>query len=265
MDIGKIIESGSFDLHVHTTASDGTLSPSEVVFLAAQKGISTIAITDHDTTAGLKEALQTGKEMGVTVIPGIELSTKHEGITIDILGYYIQETEELTKVLKKMKEHREDRTQLIINKFCEIGMPISIEDVKRYSQGGVLARPHIAKAIVEKGYLRNSQEVFDLYLGDGKVCSVDKMILSPYEGIKLIHNSRGIAVMAHPLLIQNDQIVEDLMKLPFDGLEVWHRSHNQEDVIRYKYIARKYGKIVTGGSDFHDENHSLGQFGIDFE
>ncbi|MBU8879978.1 PHP domain-containing protein [Bacillus sp. FJAT-29790] len=263
MELKKALENGCFDLHLHTTASDGSFSPSEVVKMAAQKGLVTIAITDHDTIDGFQEALQTGRKLNLTVIQGIELSTKYKGKSIDILGYHIQESKELLDILQKMKEHRYHRSQLIVNKFCELGMTITSDDVQKYSKGDIIARPHIAKAVVAKGYAKNTQEVFDLYLGDGKPCAVDKMVHSPDEGINLIHNAGGTAVLAHPLLIQDDIIVEELMQLPFDGIEVWHRKHREEDIIRYKSLAKKYKKLMTGGSDFHNEEHKIGEFGFE--
>lgn len=264
LEINKVVKNGSFDLHLHTTASDGSFSPSEIVELAAQKGIKTISITDHDTTDGIKEALQVASKLNIKVIPGIELSTKYKGRSIDILGYHINYLKELSGVLQKMRDHRYNRSQLIVNKFCELGMMITSDDVQKYTKGEVIARPHIAKAVVEKGYAKNVQEVFDLYLGDGKPCAVDKMVLSPEEGINLIHNAGGKAVLAHPLLIQDDEIVEELMQLPFDGIEVWHRQHRKEDINRYKSIAKEYKKIMTGGSDFHNEDHTIGEFGFEF-
>lgn len=263
MDLKKIIKNGQFDLHLHTTASDGSFSPAEVVEMAAAKGITSLAITDHDTTDGIKEAVDAGKKQGVHVIPGIELSTKYKGKNIDILGYQIKESKELLEVLKRVRDHRENRAQLIVNKFCELGMTITATDVQKYSQGDVIARPHIAKAVVEKGYAKNAQEVFDLYLGDGKPCAVDKMVLSPEEGIQLIHNAGGIAVLAHPILIRDDIIVEELMQFAFDGIEVWHRKHEPDDIIRYKGIGSKFNKLITGGSDYHNEEHSIGDFGFD--
>lgn len=263
LELPKIIEKGFFDLHLHTTFSDGSFTPTEVVELAAQKGLAYIAITDHDTTDGNQEALKAGRKLGVKVIPGIELSTKYKRKSIDILGYHIQATKELSEVLLKMREHRQNRSKLIVNKFCKLGMTITEEDVQKFSKGDVIARPHIAQAIVEKGYAKNAQEVFDLYLGDGKPCAVEKMALKPEEGINLIHKAGGKAVLAHPILIQNDSIVEELMQLPIDGIEVWHRKHELNDVIRYKRIAEKYKKLITGGSDFHNEEHLIGKFGFE--
>lgn len=264
MEISYIWQKGKFDLHLHTTSSDGVYSPSEVVEKAAQKGVTVIAITDHDTLDGISEAIEAGRKLGIEVIPGIELSTKYKGKTIDILGFNIQESEELSEVLKKMREYRQNRSQLIIKKLGEINIIITEDDVQKNSKGGVIARPHVAQAVVDKGYAKDMQEVFDLYLGDGKPCAIDKMVLSPEEGIKLIHNAGGSAVLAHPLLIGDDIMVEELMKLPFDGIEIWHRKHQPYDIIRYKGIAEKYKKFMTGGSDFHHDEHHIGEFGFRF-
>ncbi|WP_026582952.1 PHP domain-containing protein [Bacillus sp. J33] len=264
MDLETVIQNGRFDLHLHTTASDGSFTPAEVVEMASAKGINTLAITDHDTTKGIKEAVDTGKKLGVNVIPGIELSTKYKGKNIDILGYGISsESKNLLGTLKKMRDHRENRAQIIVKKFCELGISITEEDVQKHSKGEVIARPHIAKAVVEKGYAKNVQEVFDLYLGDGKPCAVDKMVLSPEDGIRIIHQAGGLAVLAHPILIKDDGMIGELMQLDFDGIEVWHRKHSQEDSKHYKKLAEKYNKNITGGSDFHNEEHSIGEFGFD--
>ncbi|MEH7324551.1 PHP domain-containing protein [Cytobacillus firmus] len=262
MDLASIIKNGNFDLHLHTTASDGIYSPSKVVEMAASKGLTTIAITDHDTMLGISEAREAGLKLGMTVIPGIELSTKYKNKNIDILGYNITQSKELLETLRKMKNHRENRAQLIIDNFCQIGMQITRDDVQKFSKGDVIARPHIAKAIVEKGFAQNVQEVFDLYLADGKPCAVDKLILLPEEGIRLIHQAGGLAVLAHPVLIRDETIIEALLELPMDGIEVWHRKHSIKDSTRYKALAEKYNKVLTGGSDFHNEGHTIGEFGF---
>ncbi|MEH7238301.1 PHP domain-containing protein [Bacillus sp. JJ1562] len=260
MNLMDIVRSGSFDLHIHTTASDGDHSPKDILKKASSIGLNTIAITDHDTLDGLHEAIEAGKKYGVTVIPGIELSTKFNGKTVDILGYNVSPTTELSQVLKQLREERETRAIKIIEKFKAIGMPITIEDVFRYSKGEVISRPHIAKAIVEKGYVEHYQTVFDEFLADGKPCSIDKKIIIPEEGIKLIQNAGGLAVLAHPVYLKGNMI-DDLLHFPFDGIEVWHRNHSKEDAIKFIEIAKKLDLIMTGGSDFHTDDHNLGKFG----
>ncbi|MFT4412432.1 PHP domain-containing protein [Fredinandcohnia humi] len=261
MNIKEIVESGRFDLHIHTTASDGDYSPTEMVKRASDIGLKTIAITDHDTLDGLEEAFEAGKKYGVVVIPGIEISTKYNEKSVDVLGYHISPTQELLQLLIELRMERETRAYKIIEKFKEIGMPITIEEVLKYSKGDVISRPHIAKAIIEKGYVTSYQAVFDEYLADGKPCSIDKKIILPEEGIELIHQAGGIAVLAHPVYLE-DSMTEELLNLPFDGIEVWHRSHTLEDITKYSLLARKFNLMVTGGSDFHSDNHNLGNFGF---
>jgi predicted metal-dependent phosphoesterase TrpH len=251
-----------FDLHLHTTASDGIYTPKEIVKMAENKGLKTIAITDHDTTDGISEALLAAQNLNINVIPGIEISTKFQKKNIDILGYNLQDSKELMEELVMRRQQREERTLDIIKKFCEIGINISSSDVYKYSSGKVIGRPHIARAVVEKGYAKNIQEVFDLYLADGGPCAVDKLIIPPNTCLELIRRAGGISVLAHPLLIQNDQIVEELLQqYPFDGLEVWHRAHSEKDILRYSRLAQKYNLLKTGGSDFHHEKHEIGEFG----
>ncbi|NRF96273.1 PHP domain-containing protein [Paenibacillus frigoriresistens] len=254
-----------FDLHMHTTASDGDYPPATLVKKAAELGLQIIAITDHDTLDGITEAQRIGCEAGVEVIAGVELSSKYEGKTIDILGYQLAKIDDLNQTLSRMRRSRENRAQVIVEEFNAIGMSITMDDVLEFSQGGVIARPHIAKAIVKKGYISDYQTVFDEYLADGKPCAIDKTIITPVEAIALIHDAGGKAVLAHPVYLQDDEFVERLLRFPFDGIEVWHRSHKPEDVIRYKGIAQKYKLMMTGGSDFHNDAHNLGSFGYTAE
>ncbi|MDQ0218929.1 PHP domain-containing protein [Peribacillus cavernae] len=262
MDLTKIVQSGHFDLHMHTTASDGEYTPENLVKKAHGIGLKTIAITDHDTLAGLAAAIKTGEELGITVIRGIELSTKYKGKSVDILGYNVAETAGLNRILQEMRTEREERAIRIIKKFEKIGMPITLDDVNKYSGGEVISRPHIAKAIVEKGYVQDYQTVFDSYLADGKPCSIDKLIISPQTAIDFIHESGGMAVLAHPVLIGDDELIKELLHFNFDGIEVWHRKQNQADNDRYKALAKQFKLAATGGSDFHNDEHQLGVFGF---
>lgn len=261
-DLLQVIKTGYFDLHLHTTASDGIYSPRDLIKMAKEVGLKTVAITDHDTFEGLEEAMQAGIEYNVNLIAGIELSTKFKGRNVDILGYYVTENKELSEILSRMREGREKRALRIIEKFSELGMPFSLEDVKKFSQGNVIGRPHIAKAVVQKGYVADYQSVFNEYLADGKPCALDKLSLSVEEGIGLIHRAGGIAVLAHPKLLGDDELVRKLMQFPFDGIEVWHRKQNNDDNALYKQIANEFQLIMTGGSDFHHDEHSLGKFGL---
>jgi predicted metal-dependent phosphoesterase TrpH len=251
MDIRQVVKEGAYDLHMHTTASDGALTPKEVVFKMKELGKRTIAITDHDTMDGIEEAIMEGKRIGVRVIPGIELTTYYQGQRVDILGYGLTETPRLKSVLQQIRNHREDRASIIVEKFQELGMDITMEDVHGFSKGGTVGRPHIAKAVVAKGYVKDIKTVFDLYLGDGKPCSVEKMALTPKEGIELIQDSAGTAVLAHPAVISNQDMVEELLKMGFDGIEVYHPLHTIDLERRYMKWALQYNLFYSGGSDFH--------------
>lgn len=263
MDLREIIKAGNFDLHLHTTASDGQYPPDELVKKAQKIGLKTIAITDHDTLSGLEEAEKAGEKYGIQVIRGIEMSSKYHGKTVDILGFNIESSSELKEILTEMVRKRESRAIQIIQKFGELGMPLKLEDVMKYSQGSVIARPHIAKAIVEKGYISNEQSVFDQYLADGKPCSVEKMIITPQDAIDFIHQAGGVAVLAHPVVLGDDKLVAELLQNHnFDGIEVWHRKQSKADNECYKILALHFNLIMTGGSDFHHDEHQLGVFGF---
>ncbi|WP_110113398.1 PHP domain-containing protein [Bacillus sp. CGMCC 1.16541] len=252
MNLYELIRAGAYDLHMHTTASDGAFTPTAVVRRMRDLGKRTIAITDHDTMSGIKEAQEEGEKLGVLVIPGIELTTYFQGERIDILGYGLEETEELNRILKQVRSQREERAHYIIEKFHEQGMTITIEDVYEFSQGAVIARPHIAKAVVAKGYVKDVKTVFDFYLGDGKVCSVEKLQLTPKQGVSLIQQSGGLAVLAHPAVIKNQDLVTELLSYGFDGIEVHHPLHTTAQETMYRKLATEYKLIPTGGSDFHE-------------
>ncbi|OYD08925.1 PHP domain-containing protein [Paludifilum halophilum] len=261
MRIFKDLKPGTFDLHIHTTASDGIFSPTEVVHRAKEAGLSTIAITDHDTLAGVEEALAAGETSGVRVLSGVEISTRYGKKGVDILGYDIHRRRQLHETLSSLRDARQDRALGIIERFDRLGMPITLKEVQEFSGDGVITRPHIARAIVKKGYAEDVQTVFDRYLADGRPANVEKKVLTPQQGIQLIHQSGGQAVLAHPIYLGDDELVRSLLKFGFDGIEVWHRNHSPEDSQRYFQIAEELSLRVTGGSDFHTEAHRMGDFG----
>jgi predicted metal-dependent phosphoesterase TrpH len=258
MNILNQLEPGKFDLHIHTTASDGHYSPSEIVKKAKEIGLETIAITDHDTLSGVNEALQAGTQLGVNVVAGVEITAHWKRRSIDILGYEIEKIEELEKQLSVYRQARITRAEEIIERFCELGMPITLEDVKKYTKNGVIARPHIARAIVEKGYLPTMQIVFDQYLADGMPADVPKKELPLDEALDMIHDAGGVAVLAHPVFLGEPQLIEEILDHGFDGIEVWHRKHGKKEVEKFKEIGMRKQLILTGGSDFHHDEHQLG-------
>jgi 3',5'-nucleoside bisphosphate phosphatase len=251
---------GTFDLHIHTTASDGDFTPAEVVVKAKLAEISTIAITDHDTLAGIAEAREIADKLRIRVISGVEITTRWQGKNIDILGYNIENGDQLQQALSPFREARLTRAEGIVARFTELGMPLTMDDVKQQSGDGIIARPHIAKAIVAKGYVTTIQEAFNRYLADGKPAALDKKRVSTAAGIKMIHQAGGVAVLAHPVYIKETTLIEEIIQQGLDGIEVWHRNHQKEDVEAFLEIAKKHRLLITGGSDFHVEEHRLGQF-----
>jgi len=244
------------DLHVHSNKSDGSLTPAELVRHAKQAGLEVIALTDHDTTAGLGKAQAEGKKQGLEVIPGIELSMEMKGGTFHLLGFGIRETEELHSALQKFIEGRFVRNRKILEKLSQLDMPISNEELEAKVPGATPGRPHIARLMLEKGYVDSYLEAFDLYLKKGAPAYQDRFRMNDREGILLIRDAGGIPVMAHPFSMkleawQLEEYVTTLMDYGLMGIEAYYTKHTEEQKNQYLKIAKKHGLLVTGGSDFH--------------
>ncbi len=242
------------DLHTHTTASDGRLTPTQLVELAANIGLSTIAITDHDTVAGLPEGIEAGKRLGVEVIPGIELSTEDNGTDIHMLGYFIDyQNPDFIEMLHHFQMIRLERAKKIIEKLAELGVHITLEEVIQIAGNAAsIGRPHIAQAILNRGYVSDFQEAFDKYIGAEGPAYVPKYKLPTVEGTKFLYKAGGVPVIAHPGLSTTPDYVEFLAKNGhIRGIEVWHPEHTPEQVHTYYKLAEKYRLLKTGGSDFH--------------
>ncbi|MBW4838205.1 MAG: PHP domain-containing protein [Paenibacillaceae bacterium] len=248
----------SYDLHTHTQASDGMNKPAENVRLAKEKGLTGLAITDHDTVAGIAEAQLAGKELGVDVVPGIEISTRAGGRDIHVLGYFLDlEDERLLERLARLRSVREERNGLIIAKLQQLGLAITLEEVKAgltrpLRPDESLGRPHIADVLVRKGYVSDMREAFDRYLAEGKPGYASLPRIAPEEAIAWIREAGGSPVLAHPGLYGDDELVRSILEhgKP-DGIEVYHSDHGPEEELRYAAMAEQYGLIVTGGSDYH--------------
>lgn len=245
------------DLHIHTTASDGRLSPNEILQQVIEVGLSYISITDHDTVDGLLEVynlIDTKNTMGtISIIPGIEFSTDLPENEVHILGYHMDVYNlELQDQLNLLVAHRHERIKQMIHKVNQLGYAIDyhrvIEIAKRATS---LGRPHLAKALVEKGYFSTVSEVFTTLLNNNAPAYIPHYKLTPLQVIALIKKTGGIPVLAHPGLIGNDLIVLDLIKAGILGLEVYHPTHNELQVEKYLNMAEEYQLLVTGGSDFH--------------
>ena len=257
------------DLHLHSTASDGVLKPAELVGKAKKLGFSAIALTDHDTVSGIAEAEAAGEALGIEVIAGIELSAidnRVQGeVEVHILGYFIDpEHKKLLKVLKLINKSRTDRAVIMVKKLNEIGISIALDRVLTLAEGESLGRPHIARTMVEAGYISDVKEAFSKdYIGRGGRAYVERYKISPHDAIKLIIEAGGVPVLAHPGYLSDRTALTEYNIIPYiesglKGIEVFYSQHTLQQVSYYREIALKYGLLVTGGSDYHGD----GLFGM---
>ncbi|WP_159887083.1 PHP domain-containing protein [Paenibacillus puerhi] len=247
------------DLHTHTIASDGTGTPSDNVRLAAAAGLEAIAITDHDTVGGLKEALEAGERYGITVVPGIEISTIHEGLDIHVLGYWVDWQDSLfLERLEQLRSVRDRRNEMIVDRLRSLGMDITMADVVASASllkrdGDTIGRPHIADALVRKGYVGSMAEAFDRFLGRGAAAYANPPRISPFEAIRWIREAGGSPVLAHPGLYGCDELIPLLAAQGLAGLEAYHSDHTPEQEAAYAAMAAEHGFLITAGSDYHGE------------
>jgi len=246
------------DLHVHSTASDGSLSPREVVAAAKSQGLRAIALTDHDTIAGLAEAAAAGAELGLEVIPGVEISAHHSPGSMHILGYFLDyQSSPLANRLGILQQARADRNPQIIANLQKLGVNITLAEVQQASGGGQVGRPHIAQVLVNKGYVSTFQEAFERYIGNHGPAYVAKFRFPPQEAIAMIRAAGGVAGLAHPFTLEYSStshlrsIVAQLVSFGLQALEVYYPEHDQPRQELYRDLAQEFGLAITGGSDFH--------------
>ncbi len=278
-----VVENGRADLHAHTTASDGVCSPSEVVRLAKAAGLSAVAVTDHDTTAGLKEAEEAGLRLGIRVVPGAELSTAADGRDIHILAYFADPDDALWQErLASLRDVRDRRNALILEKLASLGIRLTIEEVRAAAHSPAEAaaaetpgraagpdaagsksvgRPHIAEALRRKGIVESVGEAFDRFLASGAPAFVSLERAHPAEAIGWIREAGGVSVIAHPGLYGRDSLVEELLRQGACGIEAFHSDHGEADERKYAAMAHRFGVAATGGSDFHGERGGAGYHG----
>lgn len=250
-----------YDLHIHSCFSDGVFEPEEIFDIAKKNGLKGLAITDHDTINALPLCEQLSIKYSLNFIPGIELSTEYNNMEIHILGYYLDyNNKELTSILEGMRLDRINRIKKMLLKLNTLGYDISLSDICNEPgadlYGNAIGRPHVARALIKKGYFRNMSEVFNSLLGDGKPAFVDRFKLNTVEGINLIKKYNGIPVLAHAGLIKiGEKQLDDLIKIFSNnglmGLEIYHSEHREYISYYLTKLANKYKLLVTGGSDFH--------------
>lgn len=249
------------DLHCHSTCSDGTLTPNELISLAKIIGLNALSITDHDTIEAYSAAIPLCHELGIELLTGVEFSATHDDISVHILGYgFDLDNSDIAALCKKHAERRYHRNQAILNLLAKHGMPITEGELAAASghdveniQHHTIGRPHIAMAMVKKGYVENVQAAFKKYLIEGKLCYAQGMTFSVEETIDVIHRAKGLAVIAHPHLLKSSKLLKRLLEMEFDGIECYYGNFPLKDHKRWLKIAANKGWLITGGSDFHGE------------
>jgi hypothetical protein len=259
------------DLHIHTTASDGRLTPEEVVRIAAKQGLSVISITDHDSLAGIEPAILAAESVpSLRVIPGLEINTDTPNDEVHILGYFIDyRNKGLNQTLERLRDSREARALKIVAKLGELGIDIAWHRVLELARGGSVGRPHIAQAILERGYIPSFQEAFIKYIGRQGPAYVKREMLSPQEAAKLVVKAGGLPVLAHPANIDYlEELLVELKQAGLVGLEAYYDGYHRKMIDGLVSLAAKHGLITSGGSDFHglggDNEALLGGIDVPF-
>lgn len=252
------------DLHSHTNYSDGFNTPKELIDKAKNKGIDVLSITDHDNLAAIEEATEYGKEVGVEIIPGVEISSDIMDREIHILGYFVEPGNfELERYLEFFRAERLKRADRIVKKLNIIGISLQLDDVLKIARDSAVGRPHIAQAMVEGGFINSYFEAFNKYIGNGCIAYEKKVHVSPRSAFKIISDSGGLSFIAHPGIMP-EHILKELIESGVDGIEVVHPSHNPQLVKFYRGIVNEYFLLESGGSDYHggkrEDEHNLGKF-----
>ncbi len=243
------------DLHTHSTASDGSMSPEELVVHAAEQGLAAIALTDHDTVGGVAGAMAQGEISGVEVIPGIEFSARSKTLT-HILGYCVDiNNSDLSNVLEEVVEKRRERNEMTAKLLRGLGFDITVEEAAAIAPGGIIGRAHYAKLLMDKGYTSSVKESFDKYLASGKPAYFTNQKLEAKRIIETIHGAGGVAVLAHPHQMKLGDGLEDyvreLVSYGLDGIEGYYSEYDKDMQNEYQALARRYGLLLSGGTDFH--------------
>lgn len=254
MDTRKI------DLHVHSAASDGTLTPTELVAAVKEAGLSAFALTDHDTVDGIPEARAAADAVGVELVPGVELSCDYKGKEVHMVGLYLDETNpRLLDHLARFRDNRDNRNRKMYQKLNEEGFEISEEALREMFPDAVLTRAHVARFLLEHGYIKSISEAFEKYIGDGCRCHIPREKITPQEAVRLIHHANGKAVLAHPVLYHMSderlrELIADCIDCGLDGIEALYSTYQPGDERYIRKLAAEYRLNISGGSDFHGSN-----------
>ncbi len=254
------------DLHIHTTFSDGTLTPDEVITAAKKSGLQAIAFADHDSVGALYNYTDSQE---LEIVPCTELSAREKNKSIHILGYFIDyKNAELGRFIRDQRKARVSRGERMVKKLNKLGINITMREVRKKVKGEVVGRPHIARVLLDKGVVKDLREAFSLYIGNDKPCYVPKPNIKVKEVVRIIKIAGGIPVLAHPVFLEDDEFVSKIIDDGIEGLEVWCPAHGKGNIERYLKIAKEKNLIVTGGSDSHgnlDPYPMIGNFKVDYE
>ena len=245
--------SDAVDLHSHTTASDGTLAPRELVRLAARHGVRVLAVTDHDSTGGVAEAIDEARKLPpLEIVPGLEINCDVPGAEIHVLGYCRDwEAAWFQEFLGAQREERRQRVFRIAARLAELGMPIDAAEVFALVKEGSAGRPHVAQVMVDHGYVKSVREAFDRYLSANGPANVPRKRFTPVEAVRIILRARGVPVLAHPGLANRDELIPELVEAGLMGIETFYPEHSAGQITAYRETCSRFGLIATGGSDFH--------------
>ncbi len=250
----------TIDLHTHSTGSDGTFTPTELVLEARRVGLSALALTDHDSVSGINEFVRAGEENGIETVPGVELSTEYEDTEIHVVGLYVDPSNEtLLAQLEAFRDNRNNRNLKMIDRLREEGFSITAEEIYARNPDSVVARPHIARYLVDTHQVKDMQTVFNKYIGDGCICYVDRYKITPMRAVELIHAAGGVAILAHPCLykIPEDNLlrmIREMKAVGLDGIEALYSCNEGDDERYYRQISADFDLLLSGGSDFHGTN-----------
>ncbi|HET7344191.1 MAG TPA: PHP domain-containing protein [Methylomirabilota bacterium] len=243
---------GRVDLHSHTTASDGTLSPRELVRLAARQRVRVLAVTDHDSVSGLPEAIDEAARHGIEIVPGLEINCDVPGSEIHVLGYFVDwQAEWFEGFLAGQRAERAARVHRMVARLAELGMPLTAEEVFAICKEGSPGRPHVARAMVDRGYVKSVREAFDRWLHAAGPANVPRHRLEPAEAVAVIRRAHGVPVLAHPGLAQRDELIPELVQAGLAGVETYYPEHSAGQIEAYRQLCRRYDLVATGGSDYH--------------
>ena len=264
MTAGTTPVPGPVDLHSHTTASDGSLTPRELVGEAARRGLRVLAITDHDSTDGLAAAVdEAAKHPPLVIVPGIEINCDVAGAEVHILGYHLDyQAGWFQDFCRAQREERRARVTRIAERLAALGMPLDPEEVFALVQEGSAGRPHVARAMIARGYVRTMREAFDKYLASGRPGHVPRKRLAPAEAVRVIRRAGGVPVFAHPGLSDRDELIPDLIAAGLLGIECYYSEHSAVQTASYLDICRERDLVATGGSDFHGPAVRAGSLGV---